>query len=306
MTTFSEQFREVIHLGGLSVIELQKRVWREIQKDNVLGYAAQLAYYFLFSLFPFFLFLAALIGYIPIPNLLERIMELLGKVMPQEALHLVQDNVRDIVTQQRGGLLSLGIVVALWSASAAMSAIMDALNRAYGVEEGRPYWKAKGTAVLLTIGFIGFTVISIILLMFGPQIGGWIATKLGLSAIFHMALNILRWPVILFLITLAMAVLYYFAPDVEQEWKWITPGSIFAVVGWTLASLAFSYYVNNFGSYNETYGSIGAIIVLLTWMYLTGLFILIGGEINSEIEHAAVSGKAPGEKEIRRTSPARV
>jgi membrane protein len=300
MAAFSEQFREVINLGGLSVVELGKRVVHEIQKDNVLGYAAQLAYYFLFSLFPFFLFLTALIGYIPIPSLLDRIMELLAQVVPGEALRLVQDNVREIVTQQRGGLLSFGIVVALWTASAAMSAIMDALNRAYEVEEGRPFWKSKGTALLLTIGVTVFTVASIILLMFGPQIGEWIASKVGLGAVFHMAWNILRWPVILFLIILAMAVLYYFAPDVEQEWKWLTPGSVFAVVGWLLASLAFSYYVNNFGSYNETYGSIGAVIVLLTWMYLTGLFILIGGEINSEIEHAAASGKAPGEKEIRR------
>ena len=109
-------------------------------------------------------------------------------------------------------------------------------NRAYGVEEGRPFWKAKGTALLLTVGFIGFTVVSIILLMFGPQIGGWIATKVGLGGVFYTALNILRWPVILFLITLAMAVLYYFAPDVEQEWKWITP-AILAVVGWTLPHL---------------------------------------------------------------------
>ncbi len=207
---FLRTVQEVIQLGGLRVVDLEKRVLREIQKDNVLGYAAQLAYYFLFSLFPFFLFLAALIAYIPIPNLLDRIMELLGKVMPGEALHLVQDNVRDLVTQQRGGLLSFGIVVALWSASAAMSAIMDASNRAYGVEEGRPFWKAKGTALLLTVGFIGFTVVSIILLMFGPQIGGWIATKVGLGGVFYAALNILRWPVILFLITLAMAVLYYF------------------------------------------------------------------------------------------------
>jgi membrane protein len=221
-------------------------------------------------------------------------------VIPSDALHLVQDNIRKLVTDQRRGLLSLGIVLALWSASAAISAIMDALNRAYGVKEGRPFWKSKGLALLLTVGFTLFIVASMVLLIFGPQIGEWIAGKVGLGAVFHLTWNILRWPVILFLMILAMAILYYAAPDVEQEWKWITPGAVFAVIGWILASLAFSYYVNNFGSYDKTYGSIGAVIVLLTWMYLTGLFILVGGEINSEIEHAAAGGKAPGQKEIRR------
>jgi membrane protein len=287
-------------MGGLGFIQLGKRLWSEIQDDNVMGYAAQLAYYLLFSLFPFFLFLTALIGYIPVPNLLDRIMELLGQVLPSNALTLVQDNVRQVVTNQRGGLLSLGIVLALWSASAAMSAIMDALNRAYGVSEGRPFWKSKGVALLLTVGFTIFLVASMVLLIFGPQIGGWVAEKVGLGALFSLTWNLLRWPVIVFLMILAMAILYYAAPDVEQQWKWITPGAVFAVIGWILASLAFSYYVNNFGSYDKTYGSIGAVIALLTWMYLTGLFILIGGEINSEIEHAAAGGKQRGQKEIRR------
>jgi membrane protein len=300
MATVAQQFREAFRLGGLGVVELGKRVWREIQDDNVTGYAAQIAYYFLFSLFPFFLFLTAVIAYIPVPNLLDRIIELLGEMLPADALHLVQDNVRTLVTERRGGLLSLGIVLALWTASAAMSAIMDALNRAYGVKEGRPFWKSKGLALLLTVGFTLFIVGSMVLLIFGPQIGEWIAGKVGLGAVFDVAWNILRWPVILFLMILAMGVLYYAAPDVEQEWKWITPGAVFSVLGWILASLAFSYYVNNFGAYDKTYGSIGAVIILLTWMYLTGLFILVGGEINSGIEHAAAAGKAPGQKDLRR------
>jgi membrane protein len=300
MATVAQQLREAFRLGGLGVVELGKRVFREIQEDNVTGYAAQIAYYFLFSLFPFFLFLTAVIAYIPVPNLLDRIIELLGEMLPADALHLVQDNVRTLVTERRGGLLSLGIVLALWTASAAMSAIMDALNRAYGVKEGRPFWKSKGLALLLTVGFTLFIVGSMVLLIFGPQIGEWIAGKVGLGAVFDVAWNILRWPVILFLMILAMAILYYAAPDVKQEWKWITPGVVLAVLGWILASLAFSYYVNNFGAYDKTYGSIGAVIILLTWMYLTGLFILVGGEINSEIEHAAAAGKAPGQKDLRR------
>jgi membrane protein len=177
---------------------------------------------------------------------------------------------------------------------------MDSLNRAYDVDEGRPFWKVRGLAILLTIGLSAFIVGALVLLTFGPQIGGWIADLVSLGRVFELTWNILRWPVIVGLMVLAMALLYYMAPDVEQQWQWITPGSACAVIGWLLASLGFAFYVNHFGSYNATYGSIGAVIVLLTWMYVSGLFVLIGGEINAEIEHAAQDGKAPGEKQLSR------
>jgi membrane protein len=173
---------------------------------------------------------------------------------------------------------------------------MDNLNRAYDVEEGRPFWKVRGIAILMTIGINIFIALSMTLLIFGPQIGGWIASQVGLGTVFETIWNILRWPVIVMLLILAMALMYYFAPDVEQKWKWITPGSVFAVVVTLVASLGFSFYVNNFGSYNKTYGSIGTIIILLTWLYIVGFVILVGGEINAEIEHASPEGKAPGEK----------
>jgi len=293
-----QKVKEVWKLGGLSVRELGRRVFHEIQEDDCFGRAAQLAYYFLFALFPFFLVLTTLLGYLPVPNLLDRLMETLAEMLPGEALRLVQDNVRELVTNQRGGLLSLGILAALWTSSSAVTAIIDGLNRAYDVEEGRPFWKVRLMAILLTVGLSVFIIVSLILLTFGPQIGGWIADRVGLGSVFQVSWNILRWPVIVGLLIGAMALIYYMAPDVEQEWQWITPGSVVAVIGWLLASLGFSFYVNNFGSYNATYGSIGAVIVLLTWMYVSGFFILVGGEINSEIEHVAVSGKDPGEKEL--------
>ena len=296
MTGFTQDIKENFSLRGLGLKELLRRVIAEVQDDNCAGYAAALAYYFLFALFPFFLFLTALLGYLPIPNLMDQIMGSLAQVMPEEALSLVQDNVGSLVSQQRGGLLSFGILAALWTSSSAITAISDALNHAYDVEEGRPFWKLRGMAILLTMGLSIFLILSIVLLMFGPQIGGWLADFVGLGKAFEIAWNILRWPVILVLVITAIAAIYYFAPDVEQSWKWITPGSVFAVVLWILISLGFSYYVNNFGSYDETYGTIGAIIVLLTWMYVSGFVILVGGEINAEIEHASAEGKAPGEK----------
>jgi membrane protein len=298
MRDTSEEVKQVWDLGGLSTIELARRVIHEIQEDDCFGRAAQLAYYFLFALFPFFLVLTTLLGYLPIPNLMDRLMEMLAEMLPGDALQLVQENVHDLVTRPRGGLLSFGLVAALWSSSSAITAITEGLNRAYDVQENRPFWKVRLIAVLLTVGLSLFIIVALILLTFGPQIGGWIADQVGLGRIFQVAWNLLRWPVIVGLLIVAMALVYYVAPDVEQRWQWITPGSVVAVLGWLAASLGFSYYVNNFGSYNAMYGSIGAVIVLLTWMYVSGFFVLIGGEVNSEIEHASARGKDPGEKQL--------
>ena len=269
---------------------------REVQDDNCTGQAAQLAYYLFFAVFPFVLFLTTLLGYLPIPDLMDRIMEYMARLLPGEAVTLLQDTIRQLVTHQKGGVLSFGILATLWSASSAVTAITEALNRAYDVQEGRPFWKVRGVAILLTIGLSVFIVVSMVLLLFGPQLGGWIASLVGLGTAFEVAWNILRWPVIVGLLVIAMACIYYFAPDVEQQWQWITPGAVFAVLATIAVSLGFSFYVKNFGSYNKTYGSIGAVIVFLTWLYLTGFVIVVGGEINAEVEHAAPEGKAPGDK----------
>ena len=279
-------------------MEVAQRTYDKVLTDDCLGRAAQLAYYFLFALFPFLLFLVTLLGYIPVPDLLDHIMSLLAHALPREALTLVQDNVHSLVTQPRGGLLSFGIIAALWTSSSAITAIMAGLNRAYGVEENRPWWKVRVTALLLTLGSSLFVIAATVLLIFGPQLGTWLAASVGLGDVFAAAWNVARWVIILGCLIVALAALYYFAPDVQQQWHWITPGSVCAVIGWILASLGFAYYVNNFGSYNATYGSIGAVIVLLTWMYATGFFILVGGELNSEIEHVALSGKNPGERTL--------
>ena len=285
-------------LGGLRVKELATRVIKEVREDDCLGWAAQLAYYLLFAVFPFFLFLTALLGFLPIPTLMERIIAGLAMVLPGEVVTLLQDNIRQLVTEQQGGLLSFGILAALWSSSSAVVSIAAALNQAYDVEEGRPWWKVRGLALLLTMGLSLFLLLAVVLLIFGPQLGRGLASLVGLGTVFEILWNILRWPVSAGLLVVALALVYYFAPDVEQEWKWITPGAIFAVLATLLTSLGFSLYVSHFGSYNKTYGSLGAVIVFLTWLYLTGLCLLVGGEINAEIEHAAPGGKAPGRKTI--------
>lgn len=259
------------------------RVIEGVQRTNCLSYAAALAYYFLFALFPFLLFLTALLAYLPIGDLVQEMLAMLGQVMPEEALEIVRQYLHQLVTQQRGGLLSFGILFALWTASSAVTAMADGLNHAYEVQESRPYWKVRGVALLLTIALTIFLIVSIVLLLFGPQLGAYFANMIGLGAAFEFVWEIVRWPMILLLVSAAIAAIYHWAPDTHEPWRWITPGSIFAVVLWLLISLGFSYYVNNFGNYDKTYGSIGAIIVLLTWMYASGLVILIGGQINAEL-----------------------
>lgn len=284
--------------GNVGFMEIMQRTYNEVLADDCLGRAAQLAYYFLFALFPFLLFLTTLLGYLPVPNLIDNIMLLAARALPREALGLIQDNVHALVTQPKGGLLSFGIIAAIWTSSSAILAITAGLNRAYDVEESRPWWKVRLVAMALVLGSSLFVIAATVLLIFGPQLGTWLASSIGLGEVFTIVWNIARWIVIAFCLIVALASLYYFAPDVQQQWRWITPGSVCAVVGWILASLGFSYYVNNFGSYNTTYGSIGAVIVLLTWLYVTGFFILMGGEINSELEHAAPKGKNPGERTL--------
>ena len=269
---------------------------KEVREDDCLGWAAQLAYYLLFAVFPFLLFLTALLGFLPIPNLMERLLAGLAMVLPGEAVTLLQDTIRQLVTEQKGGLLSFGILAALWSSSSAVVAITAALNQAYDVEEGRPWWKVRGIALLLTMGLSLFLLLAVVLLIFGPQLGRGLASLVGLGSAFETTWNILRWPVSAGLLMVALALVYYFAPDVEQPWQWITPGAVLAVLATLLVSLGFSLYVSHFGSYNKTYGSLGAVIVFLTWLYLTGLCVLVGGEINAEIAHAAPEGKAPGDK----------
>ncbi len=273
-----------------------KRVYSKVLADNCLGQAAQLAYYFLFALFPFLLFLTTLLAYIPVPQLLDQIMHLLARALPGEALSLVQDHIHTLVNQQRSGLLSFGIIAAIWTASSAILAVTEGLNRAYSVEESRSWWKVRGLAMVLVVGLSLFMIVATVLLIFGPQLGSLIANKVGLGDIFAITWNIARWPVSIVFLMFGLALLYYFAPNVKQSWRWITPGSVVAVIGWIITSLGFSYYVTNFASYNATYGSIGTVIVLLTWLYLTGIFILIGGEVNAAFDYVSGEGKAGQEK----------
>jgi membrane protein len=280
----------------LSWRELLTRTVKEFVADNGLGLAAQLAYYFFFSLFPAVLVGIAVASFFPLEHFVDRIVGALGGLVPGDITTILQAQIRKISDGKNGGILTFGLVVALWSSSAALMGLIDALNRAYDLVEGRPWWKVRLQALGLTLALAAFIVVAFALVLVGPTVADYIARSTGLGPIFAWTWKVLQWPLVLALVALGAAFVYYFAPDAEQDWVWVTPGAVLASIIWLAASLGFKYYVTNFGSYTETYGAIGGVMVLLLWFYLSGVVFLLGAELNAEIEHASPYGKAAGEK----------
>jgi membrane protein len=271
-------------LRNLSLRQVMVKTVKEFVDDEMSTYASALAYQMLFSLFPFILFLIALIGFLHLPDFFSWLRMQAGMVLPPQALDLVNPVIDQLQTS-KSGLLSVGIVVALWSASA------------YDVPEERPVWKRLPLSVLYTVGIAGMLLAAAALMVLGPQVMNWIAAQIGLEDIVVTLWTIARWPVIIILMMVAVALMYYVLPDVKQEFRFITPGSVLAVVFWIIASLGFAFYVKTFADYNAMYGSIGAIIVLLLYFYISSAVLLLGAEMNAVIEHMSNEGKAKGQKD---------
>ena len=293
------------NLHGLSLGALIKRVWSEIQQDDVLGRAAQLSYYFLLALFPLLIFLTSIIGIVlgTGSGLRHTLFSYLAEVMPPSAFKLIESTMLEISKTSTGGKLSFGLLAALWAASNGMGAITEALNTAYDVKESRPWWKNRLQAIALTASLSFLIISALLLVLYGGKIVETLAANFDFGSAFVMTWKIAQWPIVLAFMLLAFALIYYFAPDLrEQKWTWITPGAVLGVVLWLLASFGFRTYLHFFDSYSATYGSLGAVIILMLWLYLTGVAVLVGGELNAELEHVAatlgVSGaKAKGERQ---------
>lgn len=280
----------------LSWGELLKRTAKDASEDDCLGLAAQLAYYFFFALFPALLFVLALASFLPLTQFVEQMVAALRPIAPAQVLEFLRQQLERISNADSGGILTIGVLGAVWSSSAAVVAIISSLNRAYDIEEARPWWRVRLTAIWLTLSLAVLGVASFALIVMGPTIVGHVAPWLGLGPVFERAWLILQWPVAFFLVSTAIGLVYHFAPDAEQEWEWVTPGAVAATLLWIVASLAFKLYVANVADYNAMYGTAGAVMVVLLWFYVSALAILLGAEMNAEIEHASPWGKAPGEK----------
>lgn len=280
----------------LSWKELAARTYKEILADDLLNLAAQQAYYFFFALFPALLTLISIASFFPIHNLVGEIVNVLGRFAPPDVLTIITEQITKISQSDHGGILTFAFLLTLWSTSGAVVSIISTLNAAYDITEGRPLWRVRVLAILLTVGIALFILVSIALVLAGPTLAEHIANSMHLGPAFKWASWILQWPIVFALVATGIGLIYYFAPDAEQDWMWITPGSVIATLLWLVATLGLKLYIAYFGNYNETYGTLGAFIVLLTWFYLSGLAILIGAEVNAEIEHASPYGKDVGEK----------
>lgn len=271
---------------GLSPVELVKRTVKETIDDDCASIAAQLSYYFALALFPALLFVVALASYLPY-NVVNEVVNALDPIAPPEVLTIIRKQLESIVAGNATGLLTVGILGALWSSSGAMTSIVSALNKAYDVPETRPWWKVRLVSIALTIALVLFVLVSFTLIVAGPNAGHWLTGWFGLSEAFDVAWVYLRWPLIFALATTGIAIVFYYAPDADQDWVWITPGSIVTTLLWVIFSMGFRIYAARVGDYAATYGALAGAAILLLWLYFSGLALLIGGELNSEIEHAA-------------------
>ena len=289
-------------LGGLSPLQLVKRVYHEIFDDEVLTRSAALAYYFVSALFPMIFFLMAMLGlFAQSHDLQSSLLNYTARFMPEDAYKLVQKTLQEIANSSTGLKLAFGLALALWSGAGGVVSVMDALNRCYHVKDSRPFWKQRLISLGMTVAIAALTIVALTIVLYGGDIADFVGSHVGLSNVTVIAWHIVQWPIALFFVVLSFALLYFWGPDTKQQWQWITPGAVVGVLTWIGASLLFRVYLHFFNSYSKTYGSLGAVIVLLLWLYISGLAILVGGEINSEIENAAAKrghpeAKEPGEK----------
>ncbi|HMX30565.1 MAG TPA: YihY/virulence factor BrkB family protein, partial [Blastocatellia bacterium] len=218
----------------------------------------------------------------------ERIFQAMARVVPGEAMKLVHETIRDVVQNRSGSLLSFGVLGTLWAASGGVTAVMDTLNAAYDAEENRSFWKIRLIAVGLTMMLALLVVGGVVMIVFGDRLIEWLAPHLGLGTTVTRIWSWVDYVLGLAFLFLGLQLIYYFGPNLKQDWRWITPGAIFAVLSLILTSVLLSLYLRYAPSYSATYGSLGAVVVLMLWLYLMGAILLIGGEINSEIRQAAL------------------
>ncbi len=285
------QARSIWRLGGLSPWQLGQRVHRDVSTNNSFGRASELAFNFLFALFPLLLFMLTLIGLSTShrADLQADLLAYFADFLPATAFALVNATATELAANATGGKLTFGIVLALWFASGGVSSMISALNLAYRAQEARSWVWVRAIALFLTLLIAALLLAALVLVLISGHAVDWLGTELGLTPEVVALWKALQWPAALAFVILSHALIYYFGPNLKnRRWHWITPGSAFGVLLWLTASLGLRAYLHFFNNYTATYGSLGAVMILLVWFYVTGLAFVIGGEINAEIERAAV------------------
>jgi membrane protein len=286
---------------GASVSLVWKRTLKAMMSDNLLSRAAEMGYYFLFALFPTLICASSILGLAArqASSIYDSLLHYLALVVPASAYTMVIETFNQTAAHATTGKITLGLVAALWSASVGFAAIQDGMNTVYRVQETRPYWKARGSAILVTV--LLSLMVSINL---GVLLGGDVLARLMYLKIWHhalamsaaLAIHFVQWTVAIALLVVQFSTIYYFAPNLTaKRWYWTTPGAMIGIFGWVAASLGLRVYLHYFNSFSVTYGSLGAVIALLTWFYLTGLMLLLGAEVNSEVQAAVIENRLRAE-----------
>jgi membrane protein len=299
-----EQINTLWDLGGLTRRELLKKVIRATNEQDLFGRASELAYNFILAIFPLLLFMLSLLGLFASRGRVLRtnLLTHFSQVLPPQAFQVINHTLHEVMKNASNGKLTFGILLTLWFASGGMTSMISGLNGAYEIRETRSWFKVHAIAFVLTLAISLLVIFALVTVLAGGYLTTVIGTYYGLGQFAIVGWKMAQWVVAAVFITFSFSMIYYFGPDVEeQHWYWITPGSIFGVLLWIAASSGFRAYLHFFNNYSRTYGSLGAVMILLIWLYVTGLSFLVGGEINAQIEHAAAlrghpEAKAPGEK----------
>jgi membrane protein len=291
---------EVPVAENLGLVDFFKLTYKEMSEDHVMAFAGNLTYKGLFAIFPFFTFLLSLLGLFSATDLVTTMVDKLSGIVPQSATKFIEGQLLSITQSQAASAFTFGaiisILLALWGVSGAFRSVMEAMNVMYEVEEDRPFWKVYGLSIFMSLAVIVLLVGGLVLVVFGESIGVRVADLVGLGSVFATLWSIVQWPVVALVVLFAFALIYYFAPAAKQRFRWISPGSLLAFVFWLIFSLLFSLYASMAGSFNETYGSLAGVIILMLYVYYSALIMLVGAEINQVIEWHIPGGKDEGEK----------
>jgi membrane protein len=291
---------EVPVAENLGLVQFFKLTFKEVGEDHVMAFAGNLTYKALFAIFPFFTFLLSLLGLFNARELVNTMLNKVSGVMPPGAFGFIENQLLSITRSQAESAFTIGAIVsillALWGVSGAFRSVMEAMNVMYAVEEDRPFWKKYGISIFISLAVIVLMLTAFGIVIFGGSVGGGLAEAIGLSSVYQTVWSIVQWPIVACVVLFTFAVIYYFAPAAKQRWRWISPGSVLALAFWLAFSLLFSFYVGNFGSYNETYGSLAGVIILMLYIYYSAVIMLVGAEMNQVIEWHIPGGKDEGEK----------
>jgi membrane protein len=280
-----------VYFGGIKLA--LGRSYQDVVRHHTLQVSAALSYYFVLSVFPALIFLSALLGFIPLPDLFGHVLFLMDRLLPADTMHVVYSVLNDVLSSHRATWLSFGMLGTIWMASAAFDSIIEGLDIAYDVECERPFWKSRLLAIALGVICGGLLLAALAVMVVGPRFGEWLADRLAISAVFAAVWPALRWTITICFTILAVEVLYFLAPNVKQRFGATLPGAVLSVAVWNGLSYLLGLYFRHFAHFNRTYGTLGGFVAFMVWLYWTSFVLLVGAELNAELAKESKKGVIP-------------